>query len=379
MTKSTRMTIVSLAAMIVLVVPFLCGNAASVREARAPAIPYNMYFGDLHAHTTFSDAWEGTPADAYAAARAAGADFMATTDHHYALTPEEWAMSLQMADAHTSKEFVAIAAYEYWMPSSGEVNVFNTANMPPSTLNPANHGNPGNHAPGWDALPVFYDWLAKQAGASGHWNHPDYMTKQYVDYAYWSAARDKGMNMLEIHNYGSWTWKGILDYESSYVMALDKGWHVMPAANSDTHSPDWISGYDVRTVLLAPILTRANLFDAMSECRGYATLDKNLHISYSLNDMVMGSVLSSTASVYTAKVHIEDPDGVQSDAVTLLEIVSDGGNVVASLSANSCIVDWTVTLSSDSAHYYYLRVSTASNIGGGAGVTAWTAPVWTGR
>ena len=379
MIKRTHLTMVSVAAIIVLVGPFFCSGVASAREARAPTMSYNPYFGDLHAHTTYSDAWEGTPADAYAAAEAAGADFMATTDHHYALTPEELAMSLQMADSYTTKEFVAIAGYEYWMPSSGEINVFNTANMPPSTINPANHGNPGNHASSWDALSTFYDWLAKQPGATGQWNHPDYMTKQFVDYAYLTPARDKGMNMLEMHNYGSWTWKGILDYESSYVMALDKGWHVMPTASSDTHSPDWISGYESRTVLLAPSLSRADLYDAMSACRGYATLDKNLRISYALNDKAMGSVLSTVGTSYTAKVHIEDPDGVPSDAITLVEVVSDGGKVVASVTTGGTAVDLTIDLSSHSAHYFYLRVSTESNVSGGPGVTAWTAPVWTGR
>lgn len=375
--KRVFLVAASLTAVLVLTAPFFCYDAVDAKGAKTP-VNYNLYFGDLHSHTSFSDGWEGTPETAYLAARTAAADFLATTDHNWMLTPEEWAMSLQMADECTSREFVAMAGYEYWMPSSGEINVYGATTMPPSTINPANHGNPGNHAPGWDALPTFYDWLSQQSGASGQWNHPDYMTKEYVDYAYLTKARDKGMNIIEIHNYGSWLWKGTLDYETSYVMALDSGWHVMPAANSDTHSPDWISGYESRTVLLAPDLTRADLYDAMSACRGYATLDSNLRISYTLNGEVMGSTLSS-GSEYTAVVHIQDPDGTPTDAVTLVEIVSDGGQVVARLPAGSCTVDWTVTLDSGSAHYYYIRVTTNSTIDGGPGLTAWTAPVWTGR
>jgi hypothetical protein len=369
---------VSAVAVFVLIAPCFSANVASARGGKAPTT-YNLYFGDLHTHTTYSDAWEGIPEDAYAAAKAAGADFMATTDHHYDITPEEWAATIRAADTYTSRDFVAIPGYEYWMPSSGEVNVFATTNMPPSTVNPANHGNPGNHACSWDALPAFYDWLASQAGASGQWNHPDYMTKEFVNYSYWSQAHDRGMNILEIHNYGSWLWQGTLDYESSYVLALDNGWHVMPAANSDTHSPNWISGYDVRTVLLAPSLTRSDLYDAMSACRGYATLDSNLRISYTLNGAVMGSTLSSLTSTYSAAVHIEDPDGTPEDAITLVEVVSDGGEVVASVHTSGTVVDLTISLDSGSAHYFYLRVTTASNVSGGLGVTAWTAPVWTGR
>jgi len=33
----------------------------------------------------------------------------------------------------------------------------------------------------------------------------------------------------------------------------------------------------------------------------------------------------------------------------------------------------------DEERYYYVRVTTASDFAGVEGVTAWTAPVWTGR
>ena len=39
------------------------GMITSARGLEKPA-QYNLYFGDLHAHTRFSDGWEGTPADA---------------------------------------------------------------------------------------------------------------------------------------------------------------------------------------------------------------------------------------------------------------------------------------------------------------------------
>jgi hypothetical protein len=37
-----------------------------ITPAKVPDVSsnYNHYFGDLHTHTGFSDAWEGTPADA---------------------------------------------------------------------------------------------------------------------------------------------------------------------------------------------------------------------------------------------------------------------------------------------------------------------------
>ena len=350
-------------------------NLVSPVEAGKKQPEYQPFFGDLQSHTRFSDGWEGTPADAYELARTSGADFFATTDHAGMLTSEEWEFTLDTAAQYTTDTFVAIPAYEYWMPGFGEVIVFNVPDFPSKSQNM----QPQRKMSRWEVPGAFFDWLSAQPGGVGLFVHPTDYGDNFDDFAYWNEGRDEGMGLLEVHNYGSWkTPHELLDYEASYVMALDNGWHVMPAANSDTHSPDWISGYEVRTVLLASSLTPANLYEAMRSSRGYATLDKNLRIDYRLDGAVMGSTLAPADS-YTASIQIEDPDGLPSDNITLVEIISDGGQVVASQSFNSTSVDWEVTLTSETAHYYYLRVTTASNVSGSEGLTAWTAPVWTGR
>jgi hypothetical protein len=376
MFKRTMQAAIFVVAVAVMIVPFSCGNASSA-GSHVRTTAYNLYFGDLHSHTSYSDG-QATPWDAFAAAKNAGADFMATTDHvHYPygqimLTPELWADTLLAAKTLTSKNFVAMAGYELWLPWAGEVNVFNTTEIYDETGNPGGHGyNNGLQESIYEALPSLYDWLA-QTGALGQWNHPLTWASplsNFFDYDYYTPTRDIGMGLIEAYNDEV--------YEDSYVMALDAGWHVMPSANSDTHNPDWIAGNEMRTVILAPSLTPNNLYAAMNACRGYATLDKNLQIQYTLNGAVMGSVLSP-ASAYTVSVRISDPDG-KADAIKLVEIVSDGGAVVASKSFNSATVEWTTTLTSDSASYFYLRVTTASDLSGVEGVTAWTAPVWTGR
>ena len=355
--------------MISFVVPLLCANTVPAGKPEDPATTYNLYFGDLHTHTGYSDAYEdSTPWDAYAAAVSAGADFMAVTDHisiwhayeAFTMTVEQWEDSLAAADFYTSDTFVAMPGYEAWMLANvGEINVYDTRDLPPT--------KPLGYR--LDRLPNFYDWLAR-SGAIGQFNHPLYVSDNFMDYAFYTETRDTGMAAIEVYN-DEFT-------EASYIMALDAGWHVMPSANSDTHYSDWIAGHEMRTVLLAPSLTPDDLYDAMRENRGYATLDKNLRVSYTLNDGAMGSVLSPLVSAYTARIHIEDPDGA-ADAITLVELVSDGGAVVASLSADDATIDWEVLLDSESSRYYYIRVTTASGIDGLPGVTAWTAPVWTGR
>jgi hypothetical protein len=367
MFKRTMQAALFVVAVAVMIVPFSCGNASSAGRTEKTTA-YNLYFGDLHTHTGYSDAYEdSTPWDAYKAAIAAGADFMAVTDHWaiwhdyeaWVMDSVQWKDELAAADFYTSKMFVAMAGYEaYLLGHCGEINVYN-ADVPPA--------EPEGYK--FDRLSNFYDWLAQTPGAIGQFNHPLYVSDNFMDYANYTPTRDIGMGLIEAYN--------DVVYEDSYIMALDAGWHLMPSANSDTHYSNWIAGSEMRTVLLAPSLTPENLYAAMSACRGYATLDKNLQIQYTLNGAVMGSVLSP-ASTYTVSVRISDPDG-KADAIKLIEIVSDGGAVVASKSLNSATVEWTTTLTSDSASYFYLRVTTASDLSGVEGVTAWTAPVWTGR
>ena len=366
--------------MLFLLVGSLAGGQFLAAPQAKTSPQYNLYFGDLHTHTTYSDGYGGTPWDAFAAASARGADFMATTDHDsygYWLSPEEWQDTLAAAEFYTSKTFVAIAGYEFWLAGSGEINIFNTRNFPDVPRDPAKRPVPGGMDSPFEALPAVYDWISQQPGAVAQWNHPTYVTNNFFSFDFYTPQRDVGMGLIEVWN-DTWFYT-----EQSYILALDSGWRVMPTANADNHGGDWISGLELRTVLLAPRLTPAELYVAMSAGRGYATVDRNLRIDYTVNGQVMGSVLPSTTTSYQIAVRVQDPDGLP---ITRIDIISNGGAVVASQETNSAVVDWTTTLTSSTARYFYVRVSTASSpysvltsVTGGQGVTAVTAPVYTGR
>ncbi len=84
------------------------------------------YHGDLHNHTGYSDGADA-PDDAFTQARAAGLDFLAVTDHSYAVNDPEWADTLAQANAHTANgAFVAIRGFEYTQGAEGHINVYNT-------------------------------------------------------------------------------------------------------------------------------------------------------------------------------------------------------------------------------------------------------------
>ena len=355
-------------------------SASAATEARSAPSAFELYFGDLHAHTNYSDG-EGTPWTAFRAARRAGADFFATTDHvHYpygptALTTELWADTLDAARTLTENgRFVAMASYELWLPEVGELNVFDTEEIYGDDGNPAGRGfDNGLHVASREALPRLYDWLA-ETGAIGQWNHPWLFgsgvsttpLEEFYGFDFRTPTRDVGIAIVEAYNGGS--------YADAYVRALDAGWHIMPAANSDTHVADWIAGSEVRTVLLAERLTAAALYDAMRAGRGYATQDSDLAIRYTLDGAVMGSTVAA-ARTHAAQIRIDDPDGAV-DAVTRVDVIADGGVVVASRRFDDAHVTWSASIPAGDASYLFLRVVTKSDATGSKGVTAWTAPVW---
>ncbi|MBE0528730.1 MAG: PHP domain-containing protein, partial [Thermoleophilia bacterium] len=73
----------------------LLACAVAPALAGRPSGPaYNLYFGDLHAHTGYSDGASGTdPWDAFPMAIKSGADFMALTEHYSTSNAyEPWTM-----------------------------------------------------------------------------------------------------------------------------------------------------------------------------------------------------------------------------------------------------------------------------------------------
>lgn len=364
----------SLVVVIAMVGPAFCSGLGAAEEADSAPV-YNLYFGDLHSHTSYSDG-EGTPDDAFSVARESGADFLAVTDHHYLLLDWEWADILRAAEDHNvDGEFVSMAGYEYFLPGINEINIYGTSVMPPDAVTKPYPNYKGDRMTGGSFFPWIYDWIAGEEGAIGQWNHPlSYgcpVCWDYYQFDFRNEDRDQAMGMIECYNWG--------DREPSYIKALDAGWHMMPTATADDHYATWIFGTEVRTVLLAESLTRDDLYEAMRLGRGYATQDSNLEITYTLNGEVMGSILDGATS-FTADIRIVDPDDRASDYLTKVEIVTNGGEVVREFDCSGCIFDETVSWESDgSDKYYYIRVSTMSNELGEVGVTAWTAPVWTGN
>jgi hypothetical protein len=350
-----------------------CGlNSASNDYTFTTAFPtsqnnvYNCYFGQLHSHTSNSDG-KGTYSAAYTYARdTAQLDFFAITDHsNYFDNYTDWTKSLEWASMKNAANsfnadgvFAAIAGFEMtWSNGTGHMNTFNTDWFESRLTSGMN-------------LQTYYNKIAADTGSISQWNHPGTAFGDFNNFGLYSAAADNVIKLIEVANGTSVP--GSSSYFPSYsyyTTALDKGWHVAPSNNQDNHSTNWGNSNDCRTVILAPSLTRANVFNAIRNLRVYASEDKDLEISYSINSSIMGSTLLNPS---TLNISITGTDAETSDTISKIELISDGGLVSASKTFSSNAISWNPQLTSK-YKYYYVRITEAD------GDIAVTAPIWTGK
>lgn len=331
-------------------------------------LDWNLYFGQLHAHTDISNG-AGSVEEAFQyASQVDGLDFFAVTDHSDSFDnadmgaidadgadiSADWADGKQAAASVTNGDFVGLFGFEMTWPEDkqlGHISTFNT--------------------PGWQtrdqeaftnvtaALENYYKALTSVPGSVSQFNHPDTVHGDFERFDHYSPQYDAVVSLLEVAGED-----GVVDCEY-YDLALDEGWHVAPTNNQNNHNGQWGDASDARTVVLAKSLTEEALYAAMKDRRVYATQDSDLAIYYELNGTVMGSIIPKSESA-AVTVFLSDPTD---EAIGNVEVVTDGGAVLVSeyVETPSQVLELSV---SGGHSYYYLRITQPD------GDVAVTAPVW---
>ena len=331
-------------------------------------LDWNLYFGQLHAHTDISNG-AGSVEEAFQyASQVDGLDFFAVTDHSDSFDnadmgaidadgadiSADWAAGKQAAASVTGEDFVGLFGFEMTWPEDkqlGHISTFNT--------------------PGWQtrdqeaftnvtaALENYYKALTAVPGSVSQFNHPDTVHGDFERFDHYSPQYDAAVSLLEVAGED-----GVVDCEY-YDLALDKGWHVAPTNNQNNHNGQWGDASEARTVVLAKSLTEEALYAAMKDRRVYATQDSDLAIYYELNGTVMGSIIPKSEEAEIT-VFLSDPTD---EAIGNVEVVTDGGEVIDSAYVET--PSQVLELSASCGHsYYYLRITQPD------GDVAVTAPVW---
>ena len=331
-------------------------------------LDWNLYFGQLHAHTDISNG-AGSVEEAFQyASQVDGLDFFAVTDHSDSFDnadmgaidadgadiSADWAAGKQAAASVTNGDFVGLFGFEMTWPEDkqlGHISTFNTPGW--QTRDQADFENVPT------ALENYYKALTSVPGSVSQFNHPDDIHGDFERFDHYSPRYDAVVSLLEVAGED-----GVVDCEY-YDLALDKGWHVAPTNNQNNHNGQWGDASDARTVVLAKSLTEEALYAAMKDRRVYATQDSDLAIFYELNGTVMGSILPKSEKAEIT-VFLSDPTD---EAIGSVEVVTDGGAVLVSeyVETPSQVLELPA---SGGRSYYYLRITQPD------GDVAVTAPVW---
>jgi len=325
---------------------------------------FDVYLGNLHAHTTLSDG-SGTPEEAYRKAREAGLDFMAVTEHNHSdaeRPKEDPAFGSGIASDHSlyselttaanqanhNDQFVTFFGMEFSTISSGNhINVLGASKVIDET-----------EVPSGDFKTFYEQWLPNDAGVQFiQFNHPwennknkerDYGLKQFQN-SYRKVREASGQWLrtmavisgpalkLDTHQ------KVKVQGKSQYENLLTRDFRIGPTADQDTHHHTWGSSTNGRTGVLAARLTRADLLDGINKRRVFGSTDTNLKVWFGVAGAVMGSEIEVTDRDLQVVVKIEDADEPdarykvtlisgspkvpkQTTATKLLEPTGDGTN-----------------------------------------------------
>lgn len=362
-----------------------------------------VFFGNLHSHTSYSDG-SGTPEEAYEHARDAQnakLDFMALTEHNHAealgsdgrgiaTDPALYKGSGSDSLISTARRmtengrFVALYGQEFSTISSGNhVNVFEIGEVI------------GVQKGRFDLL---LDFLATNKDSAGQpaiimLNHPkntleveakEYGRDDFGTADNWVKRMGAQARLIQIIN-GPGQAAGdnhdpARPDEDAFFKYLNMGFKVAPTADQDNHEKNWGSATPARTAIVAPSLTKANVLDALRRRHVYATEDKNLKVVIKVNGRLCGDVISP---VPTGELSIEYQitDADEPNAEYAIQVFRDavGGptaQMVMSVSTepgggSGVIEDIAI---SNSPQYIFFKVVQFNENGNEE--YAWTAPVW---
>ncbi len=313
--------------------------------ASSAAAAYNLYIGDLHTHTGFSDG-KGLPENAYDTARKVGHfDFLAVTDHVEQLglredlpkdAPKEKeydAVNRTALQKNENGKFVAIAGFEWATdPSQGHVNIL----YADETTNFSN-GYP---------LKKMYKWLSKHPGALMGFNHPNEGSDKKLVFDHFAYVPQIASQTIYVAT------NIPLDFPF-YYMALDNGWWVAPSAQEDNHSDNWGSDPSGNvTGVYANELTFDAIKDALQNRRFFATNDRQIALWFTGDELPMGSHIAAAGAKLEISINYKSGKPINS-----VKLISNKGVIVrewtpagpefkesVSVTATPGVVNWYVVL-----------------------------------
>lgn len=347
----------------------------------------NVYFGDIHAKTNLTDGLK-TPMEYYEHARdVALLDFAAIADHNaeessYIEGPFRTRMSskqyhkIQEACERYNEDgkFVTIQAFEqnYIKDYPGHRNIY-FRDKSPGVFQGETLDELYNFLDGHDALIIPHHHII--------WN-----TKVHLD----NQKYSKVIEMYSMHCTSE-----VKDTELNNIIStpsksetgesarelLNKGYRVGFIAASDNHNgAPGLSARPSRftnltysgglAAVLAPKLTREDIFDGLNNRRCYATTGARIYLDFTLNDNLMGSEIKASIN---EKIRYEIRVGGTDDIASIELVMSDKVETLYKYDGKDYVVLKGELKFAKEHEWAYIKVTQIDRH------MAWSSPIWIDR
>src|SRR5258706_12097743 len=350
--------------------------------------PYNIYFGDIHSQTWYSDGnkeqdtntYKKPVAKAITYARdvAHNMNFLGVSDHNHAgssdlhMNQGYWRAGKAEADSmNQDGVFVGMYGQEWGVINNGgHVLIYGTDKLF------------GWEAGNYDVYVSEYNYSmlfdsVKKYGGFCYFAHPQSTDYSGIFSNAFNPAWDSVVVGTAMKNGPALTAgysesnPSATDYTSRYHDLLRQGYHVAPCANQDNHYTNFGNLNEQRTAVLATSLTRANIIEALRHRRTYATEDHNLQLRFEVGAHQMGEKFTMSGSI-PLRVKVVEPDA---DAISTIELrygVPGSGVAPTALTSvagqDSLVFSQPQTIGTTYYYYAYVRETN--------GKEAWSAPMW---
>ena len=374
----------------------LTGSATTTNVATL-----NYYFGNLHAHSDYSDGNDDhpgyTPADDYNYAMTAQCmDFLGISEHnHYSSndnpgnTIANYHKGSIQADSFTNvhPNFLALYGMEWGVISGGgHVVVYGDG------MNQLFGWESGNG--GWGPTDNYDVYVPKNVytGSTGlfktindfkdqntfatlaHPNQTDYNNLAGIA---WDAVADSAIVGSAVETGPAFSTNttysnpSTMSYLSYYQTLLSKGYHLGPTIDHDNHNTTFGHTTTARTAVIAPQLNKTEIIKAMHDMHFYATEDCDSRVDFRINTKIMGTVFSdrnapaisvtlSDATTNTSTAIIRIMSGTPGSGIMPVKIDSVIGNSLYFIDNN---------LATGATGYYYVDITNGNS-------RIVTSPIW---
>ena len=346
---------------------------------------YNYYFGNIHAHTSYSDGNQDSassnmtkPLQAFNYAKnAQHIDFYGISEHNHQsagmISPLYYHRGMADALTATTSSFVALYGMEWGVISGGgHVIVYGYDSLigwDPNGFDVyVGQNDYVNLFKKINEQPTAFAYLAHPA-ANDYDNLFTTAANLNADNAIVGLAARSGPASSTNSTYSN---PSTGNYIGRYNDALKRGYHLGVGLDHDTHNSVFGKQTAGRLVVLAPSLTRADILDAMRNMRFYSSDDWNTKVNFTIKNKPMGSTLTySGTPTLVASVTDADVSESVSSITVYYGVPGSGANpTVLTTVNNTANLSFTHNMANNSTYYYYLRITQAD------GNIIWTSPIW---